>query len=101
MNQDACQRGKSALTINLQAGVSPHIASSGIRKRESHRIDKFHIKINCQIYRKTSNQILDSLKTAQAKIHVQKLTYILPFIVTKIKCTFQTIKNQNENIVVK
>jgi hypothetical protein len=89
------------LTRNLQAGVSPHITSSGIRKQESHRIDKFHIKVKCKIYRKTSNQVLDSQQSEQAKIHVQKLTYILQFIVTKIKCTFQTIQNHIGNIVVK
>jgi hypothetical protein len=50
---------------------------------------------------KTSHQVLDSQQSEQAKIHVQKLTYISPFIVTKIKCTFQTIQNKNENIVVK
>jgi hypothetical protein len=46
--------------------------------------DKFHIKIKCNVYRKTSYQILDSQKPAKGKIHEQKLTLISPFTMPKM-----------------
>jgi hypothetical protein len=103
VNIDSRKQGiEPQQTRNLQAGYRATVDKfKNLLAGYKSSYDKFYIKIKCNFYTKTSYQILDSQKPAKGEIHVQKLTFISPFIVTKIKCTYQTIQNQNENIVVK